>query len=132
MKSYEYRSTDFILFIAFLIITSVGIILLGSMDLDGNLFRFLRDSLGNIGGVVTCSFFFIWYYKYIKAKTDNFLSRLIVTLCVFIGMVIYEIIQIFLPWSTFDVKDIWASLVGAIIAIILNVFVISVSGRKTR
>lgn len=131
MRSYEYRSPDFILFIAFLIITSLGIVVLRSMELDGNLFQFLRDSLGNIGGVITCTFLFIWYDKYFKAKTYNFLSRLIVTLCVFIGMIIYEIIQNLLPWATFDGKDILGSLVGAVIAIIINVFVVSVSGKKT-
>ena len=124
MRSIVYKNIDFILFIVFITITSFGILLLRSLDLRGNTIQFIRDSSGNIGGEITCTFLFIWYNKYFKAKTDSLHSRLIVTLCVFIGMIIYEIVQIFLPWTTFDIKDLWGSLIGAIIAIIINSFVI--------
>lgn len=119
MKSLERKRIDFILFIIFLTLTSFGLILLKFISLQGGAIIFIKDTLGNIGGVLAASSLFIWYKNY-----NTISNRIIVISSVSIGFIIYELIQKFIPWATFDNRDILGTLFGAVISIILNIVVI--------
>ena len=126
MKSLEHKRIDFILFIIFLIFTSFGLFLLKFISLQGGAINFIKDTLGNIGGVLTASSLFIWYQNY-----NTISNRIIVISSASVGFIIYELIQKFIPWATFDIRDILATFIGALIAILVNTIVIKLFVTKS-
>jgi membrane protease YdiL (CAAX protease family) len=108
---------DFLVFIFFLIITSIGL-LSRRYFLQDNLSQFIADCLGNIGGVIVGSFLFIWW-----VKETRFRKREMIVFSVSIGLVLYEFLQIFIPWQTFDLKDIFGTFIGFTIASLINILV---------
>lgn len=74
----------------------------------------LADIFPNIGAVITASFLFMS-----KAQYE---SKLIVIFGSVIGFIIYECIQIILPISTFDWKDIIGTIIGGIITYLIFKF----------
>jgi hypothetical protein len=109
------HKTDIIIFLCFLLITSFGL-LFRKMFIYSNEIRVLVDSLGNIGGVIVASFLFFYL-----ANESKFRERELIILYVGFGLVIYEFLQILIPWQTFDLKDIWGTLFGVIIASVINI-----------
>jgi Co/Zn/Cd efflux system component len=126
MKPLEYRNIDLILFIVFLVITSLGLIFLKMIPFQSEMLSFLKDTLGNIGGVLAASSLFICYQNY-----DKISSRIIVIASVSVGFIIYELIQKFISWATFDIRDILATFIGALIAILVNIIVIKLFVTKS-
>lgn len=80
----------------------------------------LADIFPNIGAVITASFLFMAREKYKEYKDE-----LIVMLGAVIGFIVYEFIQINLPISTFDWKDIIGTIVGGFITFIIHKFLIT-------
>ena len=126
MKSLERNRIDFILFIIFFILTSFGLFLLKFSSPHGGAINFIKDTLGNIGGVLAASSLFIWYQNY-----NTISNRIIIISSVSVGFIIYELIQKFIPWATFDIRDILATLIGALIAILVNTIVFKLSVTKS-
>lgn len=110
---------DFILFIDFFILTSLGVTLLRFLPTQNTIIVFISDTIGNIGGILAASFLFIWYKDFHTIK-----PRVWVIFSVFVGFEAYELIQILLPWATFDVNDMIGTLIGALIALILNLLIV--------
>ena len=117
MDRVEGHRTDLIFFICFLLITSFGLLFRNVLNYS-NEFRFIADSLGNIGGVIVASFLFFWWANESRLKGREF-----IILCVGIGLIIYEFLQILIPWQTFDIKDIWGTFIGVIITSLLNILI---------
>ena len=119
------RNTDLFLFIAFFILTSLGVTLMMFLPHHNATMGFIHDTSANTGGVLTISSLFIWFkdYRTIKPRIWGILS-------VGLGLAAYEFIQIFLPWATFDFHDILGTLIGTVIAIGINLMVVSIFFKK--
>lgn len=116
---------DIFIFLGFLIITSIGLLFRNLLHFSDNV-RFIGDSLGNIGGVIVGSFFFFWC-----VKESSFKKREIIIFSVGLGLIIYEFLQILIPWQTFDVNDVFGSLIGVVIASIINILIVVFGKQKT-
>lgn len=119
IKMSGNKNIDLILFIVFLILTTVGVALMRSLPLHNKIIGFISDTAANIGGVLVASSLFIWLKGY---RTYKLRIRVILAVC--FGFIVYELIQIFLPWATFDVNDMLGTLLGALIAIGINLMVV--------
>jgi hypothetical protein len=108
---------DLLIFFVFLIATTLGYIMLHTPLMDQQSF-YIKNSFGNIMGVVVGSFLFLWI-----RKETTFIKREWIILSVGIGLMIYELFQIYIPWQTFDFKDILWSIAGIAIASIINIFI---------
>ena len=71
----------------------------------------IADSIGNLGGIMVQIFFMLAILNSPKNKA------LRVIVFIVIGYVIYEILQPFLPRGVFDLKDIYGTLIGGVIAL---------------
>ena len=87
--------------------------------------KVIIDSSGNIGGVITASFFFNCF-----SEKDTFKDRALISVMAGIGLIIYEVLQKWIPWQTFDKNDIYGSLLGITIAILLNILVIRLNSSR--
>jgi len=73
----------------------------------------IADSIGNFGGIMAQIFFGFLIIN----PSRKIGIRLIVLFTV--GYILYEIVQLFLPGGVFDWKDIYATILGGIIASIV-------------
>lgn len=71
------------------------------------------DSIGNSGGIVVQIFFTLAVINSSKRKAWHVFGFIIV------GYILYEFLQLYLPRGTFDWNDIYGTLVGGAITIIL-------------
>jgi len=117
MNVNDMHRRDLFIFIISLIITSLGLVFRNFLHYN-DIVWFVSDTLGNIGGVIVGSYLFFWW-----AKESNFKRRMVIIFSVGFGLVVYEFLQIFLPWQTFDVKDILGTFIGVLIASIINILV---------
>jgi glycopeptide antibiotics resistance protein len=121
------RKIDVIIFIFFLVVTSIGLLIKKYFQFDDNITLFIKDSLGNIGGAIVGSFFFFSW-----SKESKFIKREIIIISVCLGLIIYEFIQLILPWQTFDTKDLLGTALGGIIASIINALIFIPSVLKSQ
>jgi len=73
----------------------------------------IADSIGNVGGIVAQVFFML--------ATLNSTMKKGIRLIVFVvfGYILYEIIQPILPRGTFDWLDIYGTIIGAVICLLI-------------
>ena len=95
----------------FLSFTSLLILILGRNILPEG---FFYDSWTNIWAVPVASFLFIYLKQILKILIQ-------IKICFFttLGFVLYEFTQKILPWTTFDIKDIYASFIGFSLTVII-------------
>lgn len=67
----------------------------------------IADMMGNIIGVIVASSVFI-----VLSAEEKFSKQIIIACMTCMGLIAYEFLQIFLPWTTFDFWDIFGSLLG--------------------
>ena len=82
----------------------------------------IADSMGNSGGIIVQIFFALTIINSTKIKGLRLISFMVV------GYILYEIAQPFLPKGVFDIKDIYGTIIGGIIALLL--FLLINSGIK--
>lgn len=73
----------------------------------------LADSIGNLGGIIVQIFFLCAVLNSTKIQSyrwAGFLSA---------GYIVYEFVQPYLPKGVFDWKDIYATIIGLIISLIV-------------
>ena len=75
----------------------------------------LADSMGNLGGIVVQVFVSLALLNSQKTKAFNVIGFLVV------GYILYEMVQPYLPRGVFDWKDIYGTIIGAILAALLVV-----------
>ncbi len=73
----------------------------------------IADSMGNLGGIIVQIFFGLTIINSTKKKG----LRLIVFLV--IGYMIYEVLQLILPKGVFDWKDIYGTIIGGVLGLLL-------------
>jgi len=73
----------------------------------------IADSIGNLGGIIVQIFLMLAILNSQNKKVLNVIGF------VTIGYVIYEILQPYLPKGVFDLKDIYGSLIGGGISVLI-------------
>jgi hypothetical protein len=116
MNKRSIHHIDLVVFIMSLIVTTI-VVFMKYLIFQNIILLFIVNSFGNIGGVVVGSFLFFWW-----KKEPSFVNREVIILSVGIGLIIYELLQIFIPWQTYDVNDILGSLIGVVVASLINLF----------
>ena len=80
----------------------------------------LADSVGNLGGIVAQVFTSLAILNSPKSKAFTVIAFLVV------GYVAYEVVQPYLPRGVFDWNDIYGTLLGGAVSVLLVVLVRSV------
>ena len=75
----------------------------------------IADSIGNLGGIVVQVFVSLALLNSRRSKAFNVIGFLMV------GYILYEIAQPYLPKGVFDWKDIYGTIIGAVVAALLVV-----------
>ena len=73
----------------------------------------IADSMGNLGGIVVQVFFSLAILNSPKNKAFNVIGFLVV------GYVLYEFVQPYLPKGVFDWRDIYGTIIGGVVAVIV-------------
>jgi glycopeptide antibiotics resistance protein len=118
MKVKNINQVDLYIFIFFFVLTSFPTIFRVFFN-SSQLLHFIKDSLGNLGGVIVGSFLFFYL-----AKEASLRKRQIIILSVGLGFSIYEVLQILIPWQTFDINDIIGTFAGIILASGTNLIIV--------
>jgi len=74
---------------------------------ENDLYILINQTITNFAGIPILSLLYILIRRETRLK-EFFLTALMAT----VGLIIYEFLQIFLFWLVFDIKDIYASLLG--------------------
>jgi len=77
----------------------------------------LADSIGNLGGIIVQIFFMLAILNSPKKKGFNLILFAVV------GYVLYEFAQPYLPKGVFDWKDVYGTIFGGIISVVLLLFI---------
>jgi len=106
-----------IYFVAFLIsfgITEIGRYIYRPIIYENNISDYgIADSMGNSGGIIVQLFFGLLIFNSSKIKGLRLIFFFI------IGYILYEIAQLFLPKGVFDWKDIYGTIIGGLIGMLL-------------
>lgn len=124
MNFKDHNRIDLLISLIFFIITSLGL-LIRKLHFTDKLLKLTVDSQSNICGVIVCSFLFIWW-----SRKSSLSDREKIVISVGIGLIIYEFIQILIPWQTFDINDILATLIGVIVASLINLLLYLLKNTK--
>ena len=73
----------------------------------------IADSIGNSGGIVVQIFFSLLILNSQKKKVFNVVGFIT------IGYILYELLQPYLPRGVFDWKDIYGTLIGGVLSLII-------------
>ena len=113
--------------ICFFCVNFLGTTLYRHYIYSQNLYDYhLADVMGNIFGVVCVTFLFI-----LLSRESRWVHQVKIAFVVCVGLITYELLQKILPWQTFDYLDIYGSLVGLSLSIlIISVFVIISPSRE--
>jgi len=108
------RIIYFISFLISFVITEIGRSVYRPYIYNNKINDFgIADSIGNSGGIIVQIFFSLAILNSTKKKGVRVIGFLT------IGYILYEIIQPFLPKGVFDWKDIYGTLIGGIIGLLL-------------
>lgn len=75
----------------------------------------IADSMGNLGGIVVQIFFSLAILNSQKRKAFNVIGFLAA------GFILYEIVQPYLPKGVFDWRDIYGTIIGGFVSVLLLV-----------
>jgi len=84
----------------------------------------IADSIGNSGGIIVQIFFGLAILNSPRKKVFHVIGFIV------IGYILYEILQPYLPRGVFDWKDIYGTLVGASISLIVLLFIKKIVKNK--
>ena len=109
-----YRIIYFLMFIIAFGITEIGRFVYRPFIYENNINDFgIADSMGNLGGIIVQLFFGLTVFNSTKKKGLRLISFFI------IGYILYEIAQPILPKGVFDWKDIYGTIIGGLIGMLL-------------
>jgi len=77
----------------------------------------IADSIGNLGGIIVQIFFMLAILNPLRKYTFHVIAFLT------IGYIFYEILQPYLPKGVFDWNDIYATIIGGIVASIFYILI---------
>lgn len=106
-----------IYFVTFLIsfgLTEIGRYIYRPFIYENNINDFgIADSMGNLGGIIVQIFFGLFLINSTKKKGFRIISVFV------IGYILYEIIQPILPKGVFDWKDVYGTIIGGVVGLLL-------------
>jgi len=85
----------------------------------------IADSIGNSGGIIVQIFFMLAILNSPRKKVFRVIGFIV------IGYILYEILQPYLPRGVFDWKDIYGTLIGGVISLIILFFIKKIVKNKT-
>lgn len=114
----SFHQTSKILFLITLLASTAGTIIYRKIIEFSGVFDFyIADTLPNSCGLICANFLFLW-----QLKNKHLKSILWMPIWTGASFIVYEILQWVLPWQTFDLKDIVASLLMIPILTGINYF----------
>ena len=101
------------------IILVLIILVLDFLPLKTNkgIFRILFNSMGNIAGTGVATLFFI-----LISNETRLRKMIVIAIMCALGLIIYEVLQLILPWQVFDIQDIIATFTGLLLIIAVIYF----------
>jgi len=109
-----FRIIYFITFLIAFVLTEIGRHLYRPYIYNNKINDFgIADSIGNSGGIIVQIFFGLAIINSTKKKGIRLIAFFT------IGYILYEIIQPFLPKGVFDWQDIYGTLIGGIIGLLI-------------
>jgi len=109
-----FRVTYFLMSLFFFLITEIGRNIYRPYIYKNLIDDFgIADSIGNLGGILVQIFFGLAVFNSQLIKSIRLITFFI------LGYILYEIIQPILPRGVFDWQDIYGTLIGGIIAVLL-------------
>jgi len=109
-----YRIIYFVIFLISFGLTEIGRYMYRPFIYENNINDYgIADSMGNSGGIIVQLFFGLLIFNSSKIKGLRLISFFI------IGYILYEIAQLFLPKGVFDWKDIYGTIIGGLIGMLL-------------
>mgnify|MGYP001099847575 CR=1 FL=1 len=120
-----FRLIYFVLFLFFLGLTEIGRYLYRPFIYENNINDFgIADSIGNLGGIIVQIFFGLAIFNSTKKKGIRLIAFFI------LGYIFYEIAQLFLPKKVFDWKDIYGTIIGGVVGLLLFLLIHKVIKRN--
>lgn len=108
------RIIYFVIFLISFGLTEIGRYIYRPFIYENNLSDFgLADSMGNLGGIIVQIFFGLALINSTKKKGLRIISFFV------IGYILYEVIQPILPKGVFDWKDIYGTIIGGLIGMLM-------------
>lgn len=121
----KFRVIYFVTFLIFFGLTEIGRYIYRPFIYENNINDFgLADSMGNLGGIIVQIFFGL---ALINATKKNGLRIISVFV---IGLILYEAVQPILPKGVFDWKDIYGTIIGGLIGMLLFLLIHKVIKRN--
>jgi glycopeptide antibiotics resistance protein len=109
-----FRIIYFVIFLFFFGLTEIGRYIYRPFISENNISDYgIADSMGNLGGIIVQIFFGLTIFNSAKIKGLRLIYFFI------IGYILYEIAQLFLPKGVFDWKDIYGTVIGGLLGLIL-------------
>ena len=109
-----FRIIYFVIFLFFFGLTEIGRHIYRPFISENNINDYgIADSMGNLGGIIVQIFFGLTIFNSAKIKGLRLIYFFI------IGYILYEIAQLFLPKGVFDWKDIYGTVIGGFLGLIL-------------
>ena len=109
-----FRIIYFVIFLFFFGLTEIGRYIYRPFISENNINDYgIADSMGNLGGIIVQIFFGLTIFNSAKIKGLRLIYFFI------IGYILYEIAQLFLPKGVFDWKDIYGTVIGGLLGLIL-------------
>ena len=113
-----YRIVYFILFLVAFGLTEIGRYIYRPFIYENRIDDYgIADSMGNSGGIIVQIFFGL------AIINSTFKKGLRLILFFIFGYILYETAQTFLPKGVFDWKDIYGTIIGGVVALILYIIV---------
>ncbi len=120
-----YRIIYFVTFLISFVITETGRHLYRPYIYENKINDFgIADSIGNSGGIIVQIFFGLAIINSTKKKGVRLIAFFT------IGYILYEIAQLFLPKGVFDWQDIYGTLIGGIIGLLLFLLIPKVNKQN--
>ena len=117
-----------IYFVTFLIsfgLTEIGRFIYRPFIYENNINDYgIADSMGNLGGIIVQLFFGLTIFNSTRIKGLRLIAFFI------LGYILYEIAQLFLPKGVFDWKDIYGTIIGGLIGLLLFLLLHTVIKRN--
>lgn len=119
------RIIYFLIAVLFFFLTEIGRNIYRPFIYSNNIDDYgIADSIGNLGGIIVQIFFMLAILNSTRKKIIRVIGFIV------IGYILYEILQPFLPRGVFDWKDIYGTLIGGVISLIVLLLIKKIVNNK--
>ncbi len=119
------RIIYFLIAVLFFFLTEIGRNIYRPFIYSNNIDDYgIADSIGNSGGKIVQIFFMLAILNSPRKKVFHVIGFIV------IGYILYEILQPFLPRGVFDWKDIYGTLIGGVISLIVLLLIKKIVNNK--